>query len=88
MRKLLIALIRIYQYAISPYFSSSCRYLPTCSVYAIDAIKSFGVSRGSWLAIKRVSRCHPWHEAGVDLVPENKSKAGRNKVSVNKVFVE
>lgn len=74
MRKILIALIRIYQYAISPYIPSSCRYTPTCSAYAIDAIRDFGTVHGSWLAIKRVSRCHPWHEAGIDPVPEKNQK--------------
>lgn len=70
MRRILTALIRVYQYAISPYFAPSCRYTPTCSIYAIKSIERFGVFRGSIMAIKRVSRCHPWHEAGYDPVPE------------------
>ena len=69
MRKLLIALIQVYKYAISPYMAASCRYSPSCSSYAIEAIGRFGVIKGSWLAVRRVSRCHPWHEGGSDPVP-------------------
>jgi putative membrane protein insertion efficiency factor len=70
MRQILIALIKIYRYAISPYLAPSCRYTPTCSSYAIEAIQRFGVIRGSWMAMRRIGRCHPWHEAGYDPVPE------------------
>ncbi|MBT8127125.1 MAG: membrane protein insertion efficiency factor YidD [Gammaproteobacteria bacterium] len=70
MRQILIALIKLYRYAISPYLAPSCRYTPTCSSYAIEAIERHGIFRGSWLAMRRVSRCHPWHEAGYDPVPE------------------
>ena len=71
MRRLLTALLRVYQYAISPYIARSCRYTPTCSIYAIKSIEKFGVFRGSLLAAKRVGRCHPWHEGGYDPVPED-----------------
>jgi putative membrane protein insertion efficiency factor len=71
MRQILIALIKLYRYAISPYLAPSCRYTPTCSSYAIEAVQRFGVFRGGWMAIRRISRCHPWHEAGYDPVPEN-----------------
>lgn len=71
MRQILIVLIKLYRYAISPYLAPSCRYTPTCSSYAIEAIERHGLFRGSWLAVRRVSRCHPWHEAGYDPVPEN-----------------
>jgi hypothetical protein len=71
MRQILIALIKLYRYAISPYLAPSCRYTPTCSSYAIEAVQRFGVFRGGWLAMRRISRCHPWHEAGYDPVPEN-----------------
>lgn len=70
MRQILIALIKLYRYAISPYLAPSCRYTPTCSSYAIEAVQRFGVFRGSWLAIRRIGRCHPWHEAGYDPVPD------------------
>lgn len=71
MRLILIALIKVYRYTISPYLAPSCRYTPTCSSYAIEAVERFGVFRGSWMALRRISRCHPWHEAGYDPVPDN-----------------
>ncbi|MEI7500538.1 MAG: membrane protein insertion efficiency factor YidD [Bacteroidota bacterium] len=73
MKKLLgsffILLIRIYQGAISPYLMPSCRYTPSCSAYGIEAIRRYGPFRGSWLALKRIGRCHPWGGSGVDNVP-------------------
>ena len=74
MRKLAILLIRIYKYAISPYFASSCGYTPSCSSYAIESIERFGIFKGSWLAICRIGRCHPWGGDGHDPVPENPKK--------------
>ena len=83
MRQLLILLIRCYRVAISPYLAPSCRFEPTCSCYAIEAVQRFGVLRGSWLSIRRISRCHPWHEAGVDPVPANSSgQLGKHKPPV------
>ena len=70
MRFFLIFLIRIYQWVISPLFPSSCRFNPTCSVYAIDAITKFGIFKGGLLAIKRILKCNPWGECGYDPVPE------------------
>lgn len=72
MRKILILLIGVYRYAISPFLGSNCRFYPTCSSYAQEAIERFGIRRGSWLALRRVSKCHPWHEGGVDPVPNKK----------------
>jgi len=69
MRHVLKLLIRAYQLAISPIFGPSCRYYPTCSRYAIEAIESHGALRGSWLAARRICRCHPFHEGGFDPVP-------------------
>lgn len=66
---LFIALIRFYQYAISPYLSPSCRYSPSCSQYGIEAIRKHGPLRGGWLAVRRISRCHPWGGHGHDPVP-------------------
>lgn len=74
MRKLVIALIQIYRYLISPFFPASCRYTPTCSSYAIESINRFGFFKGSWLAVCRLSRCHPWHEGGLDPVPTQHKK--------------
>ena len=62
-------LIRFYQYAISPFLGRSCRYHPSCSEYAVEAVEKYGALKGSWLAIKRVGRCHPWHPGGYDPVP-------------------
>lgn len=66
---LLIALVRFYQYSISPLFPPSCRYTPTCSQYAIEAIRKHGPLKGTWLAIKRILRCNPWGGSGYDPVP-------------------
>ncbi len=69
MRKLLISLIRLYQLVLSPLVGVSCRFTPTCSSYAIEAINKHGVFRGAYLSILRISHCHPWHEGGHDPVP-------------------
>ncbi len=60
MKKLLLALIRFYQQAISPFFPARCRYSPTCSQYAVEAIEKYGARKGGWLAFKRFMRCHPF----------------------------
>lgn len=69
MRWLLRALIRGYQLFISPLLGPRCRFYPTCSHYALEAIEVHGALKGSWLALKRVLRCHPWHPGGLDPVP-------------------
>lgn len=61
MKKLLIKLVRLYQKYISPLRPACCRYIPTCSQYAIEALEKYGALNGSWLALKRFSRCHPFH---------------------------
>lgn len=66
---LIIGLVKFYQYAISPLTMASCRYSPTCSSYAIEAVKKHGPLKGSWLAIKRIFRCNPWGGHGHDPVP-------------------
>jgi len=65
----LIVLIKIYQVLISPLFPSSCRYTPTCSHYTLEALKKYGLFKGGWLGIKRISRCHSWGGSGYDPVP-------------------
>ncbi len=70
MRLLLIKLIDIYQLFFSPFFSGQCRFSPTCSNYPRDAIIKHGVIEGIWLTFSRLSKCHPWHEGGLDAVPE------------------
>ena len=72
MRRILIGLIRVYQYLISPLLGPRCRFYPTCSRYAVEAIEVHGVARGSYLALRRVLRCHPWHPGGIDPVPEKR----------------
>ena len=62
-------LIRVYQLFISPILGSHCRYAPSCSQYAIEAIETHGPMRGCWLALKRIGRCHPWGSSGYDPVP-------------------
>lgn len=69
MKRVLLALIRFYQLAISPHFPPSCRYRPTCSAYAMEAVSRFGARRGLLLALRRIARCHPFHEGGYDPVP-------------------
>jgi len=69
MRFVLKFLVRVYQVALSPLLGPNCRYYPTCSQYAIEAIETHGSLRGAWLTLKRISRCHPWHEGGFDPVP-------------------
>lgn len=65
-----ILLVRFYRYAISPLLGANCRYQPTCSAYAEEALRRHGVLRGGWLALKRISRCNPWGGSGYDPVPE------------------
>lgn len=69
---LLIGLVNFYRGAISPMLPPSCRYTPTCSQYALDALRIHGPFRGSWLALKRILRCNPWGGSGYDPVPPKK----------------
>ncbi|MDA8604736.1 membrane protein insertion efficiency factor YidD [Gammaproteobacteria bacterium] len=62
LKKLFILPIKFYRYFISPLFPPSCRFTPTCSQYAIESIEEFGILKGGFLAIKRISKCHPWHK--------------------------
>jgi putative membrane protein insertion efficiency factor len=65
----MLALIRFYRRRISPLFPPACRFYPTCSAYALEAIERFGARRGGWLAVKRLAKCHPFHPGGYDPVP-------------------
>ncbi|MFA7504210.1 MAG: membrane protein insertion efficiency factor YidD [Burkholderiaceae bacterium] len=77
MRKLLILPVRFYRLAISPMMAPRCRFLPTCSDYAIEAIERHGARRGGWLALRRLSRCHRWHPGGIDEVPATLGRPAR-----------
>ena len=70
MKRIMLALIRLYRKGISPYTPPSCRYIPTCSQYALEAIGKYGALKGGWMALKRICRCHPWSKRGpFDPVP-------------------
>jgi putative membrane protein insertion efficiency factor len=64
-----IALIKLYQWILSPLLGPKCRFTPTCSHYAMEALKKYGIFKGGWLSIRRISRCHPWGGHGYDPVP-------------------
>ena len=69
MRLLLIGLLRAYRAVISPLYGQVCRYHPSCSAYALEAVTQHGSIRGTWLSVRRLARCHPWAEGGIDDVP-------------------
>lgn len=69
MRWVLITLVRGYQVVLSPLLPAACRYYPSCSVYAVEALEKYGARRGAWLAVKRIARCHPFRPGGYDPVP-------------------
>ncbi|MBF0455670.1 MAG: membrane protein insertion efficiency factor YidD [Magnetococcales bacterium] len=70
MKPVILALIQCYRYCISPMLPKSCRFYPSCSEYAAGAVTTFGAIKGSWLALCRLVKCHPFHPGGVDPVPE------------------
>ncbi len=69
MKQIAIFLIRVYQRCISPFLGPHCRFIPTCSQYALEAVEKYGFFKGSCLAIKRILKCHPFHKGGYDPVP-------------------
>ena len=69
MNRVLIALVRFYQRCISPLLPPRCIYLPTCSQYMLEAVEKYGVWKGGWLGLRRICRCHPFHQGGYDPVP-------------------
>ena len=73
MKKVGLAIIRAYQWTLSPLLGPHCRFHPTCSQYAIEAIERFGLMRGAWLGLRRLLRCHPLHPGGFDPVPDHES---------------
>ena len=81
MKHLLIWLLKAYRFAISPLYGQVCRYHPTCSAYALEAVTRHGSARGSWMAARRVGRCHPWAAGGYDPVPPPTSADDRTSVA-------
>jgi uncharacterized protein len=75
MRVVTEILIRLYQWTVSPLLGPTCRFEPSCSQYALEAIRRFGFVRGCWLAARRIGRCHPWHPGGYDPVPDRELEA-------------
>ncbi|MGN6474704.1 MAG: membrane protein insertion efficiency factor YidD [Mycobacteriales bacterium] len=75
----LIGLLHAYQRWVSPLFMPHCRYYPSCSSYAVTAVSRHGALRGGWLAMRRLSRCHPWHAGGVDPVPDSSNAVSTSK---------
>ena len=71
MKKALLVLIRGYKLALSPLLGRHCRFLPTCSTYAYEAVERFGAAKGAWLGLRRILKCHPFHAGGHDPVPES-----------------
>ena len=69
MKSFFLLSIRFYRRFVSPAFSPSCRYVPSCSLYAYQAVEKYGAIKGGWLGLKRILRCHPWHPGGYDPVP-------------------
>jgi putative membrane protein insertion efficiency factor len=78
-RRVVSAPIRAYRAVISPLVGPRCRFSPSCSAYAVEAIEDLGVTRGLWLALRRVARCHPWNPGGHDPVPAAPTKPARTK---------
>lgn len=68
-RRVLAGMVRLYQLTISPLLPPSCRFTPSCSAYAREALERHGAMRGTWLTLRRLARCHPWNPGGVDPVP-------------------
>lgn len=79
MKYLLMGIIKFYKKIISPLFPPCCKYYPTCSSYALEAVKKYGFFRGGWLAVWRILRCNPWSMGGVDYVPDKFDILGRHK---------
>jgi len=81
MKYLLIGLLKLYRAVISPLYGDVCKFHPTCSAYALDAVSTHGALKGSWLAARRLVRCHPWSLGGYDPVPAVKAQQGVHRDS-------
>lgn len=83
MARILLSVIRLYRRVISPALPASCRFRPTCSAYAEEAVRRYGAGRGGWLALRRILRCHPFGGSGYDPVPGTTLEQSNNDTSVN-----
>ncbi|MFO7578991.1 membrane protein insertion efficiency factor YidD [Nitrosomonas halophila] len=83
-----LLLIRAYQLGTSPMLGRSCRFYPSCSQYALEAVQNHGGLKGIWLAIRRIGRCHPWHPGGYDPVPPTETKRQAKKTSDGRAGTE
>jgi len=83
-RSILKSVINAYRLLLSPWIGASCRFQPTCSLYAIEALDKHGAIRGSYLAFTRICRCNPWCDGGIDLVPQTKQKIWFKRLYKNK----
>jgi len=75
-KTVLVLLLKAYRLFVSPLYGQVCRYHPSCSAYALEAVEKHGALRGSWLAVRRLARCHPWTPGGYDPVPPSPTRAG------------
>ncbi len=78
-KALMLSLIRGYRLLISPFTFSCCRFHPSCSQYALDAVETHGAAKGFWLTLKRLAKCHPFHPGGFDPVPQSQAMTGKNR---------
>jgi uncharacterized protein len=74
---IVVLLLRMWQFLVSPVYGQTCRFYPSCSSYALEAVDSHGLLRGGWLALRRLARCHPWNPGGVDPVPPRERRPAR-----------
>lgn len=84
---LLVLVLRAYQLLVSPMLGPTCRFYPSCSAYAVDALRTHGLFRGVWLTVRRLLRCHPWNPGGVDLVPPRAGRQPHRASTLTQVHV-
>ncbi len=85
LQQFLVGIVKAYRLFLSPWLGSACRFEPTCSIYSIQALETHGAAKGSYLTLKRLARCHPWCEGGIDSVPEHFSLFSKFTNATSKV---